>query len=89
MSQNHSIEIPEFYLLTIAVYGNMGDGELPDLMSTWARRLCKELSLDDELRKLQEERRLELRRRLQNVLGKDAVEEIETTIDQVTRKLTS
>ena len=39
----HSVNIPEWALLTIAVHGNMGDGELPDMMKFWARDECKRL----------------------------------------------
>lgn len=89
MGKKHPIEIPEWYLLTIAVHGNMGDGELPDLMATWARRICIELGLSDKLEKLREERRNELKSRLQNVLGDEFVEGVEAMIKEVTDKLVS
>lgn len=81
--------MPEYYLLTLAVHGNMGDGELPDLIKNWAKKQCAALGLGDELKRLQIERHTELKRRLRNALGDDLVDEIDTTINQVMHKLTS
>lgn len=89
MSNKHTITIPEFYLLTLAVHGNMGDGEIPDLMKRWARQECERLGLGAELRKLQEERRAELNRRLRNTLGDEFVDKIENTINKTMDKLAS
>lgn len=85
--KKHTIEIPEYYLLTIAVHGKMGDGELPDLMRTWASRLCRELGLEDELQKLQDERLQELKRRLQNTFGDEFVAKVEIVTKQTVQKL--
>jgi hypothetical protein len=85
--KKHKIEIPEYYLLTIAVYGKMGEGELPDLMATWARRLCAELGLENELRRLQDERYQELKRRLQNVFGDEFVAQVDVMTKETVRKL--
>lgn len=89
LSAEHTVTIPEFYLLTLAVHGNMGDGEIPDLMKNWAKRECERLNLGVELQKLQEQRRLELNQRLRNSLGDEFVDKIESTINQTITKLTS
>ena len=75
------VEIPVVYLLTIACYGNMGDGELPDLMRVWAERKCKELGYTEDLRKMREEKILTLKTRLTNVLGGELVGKLEEEID--------
>lgn len=87
MSKEHTVEIPEFYLLTIAVHGNMGDGELPDLMKAWAQEACKKLGLGDKLRGLQNERRDELERRLRNALGNELVDHTNAVINDTVKKL--
>lgn len=75
-----TVEIPTFYLLTIACYGSMGNGELPKLMQIWAQKLCRELNLSEELKKMQNERLEELRKRIVNVAGEDAMNKIEGEI---------
>jgi len=37
------IEIPVYYLLCVAVHGNMGTGELPELFKVWARTILNEI----------------------------------------------
>ena len=73
----HSVNIPEWALLTIAVHGNMGDGELPDMMKFWARDECKRLGLGEKLEELQEERFQEMRQRMTKVLGPEVIGKIE------------
>lgn len=85
---NHKISIPEWYLLTIAVHGNMGDGELPDLMKTWAEKECRRLGLADKVKELKSERLTELKRRLTNTLGADFVGDVEMMIEGTMKKLT-
>ena len=87
MSEEYMVRIPKFYLLTLAVHGNMGDGELPGLMRTWAERECQKLGLTKEMRQLQDSHLKELQVRLTNVLGKDMVEQINTTISEAIKKL--
>lgn len=84
---NVSIQIPKFYLLTIAAYGNMGDGELPDIMRKWAERSCLELGLGDQFRIMQQEKISEMRLRLKNVLGEEFVSEIDGMIGKIAEKL--
>jgi len=80
MSEKVRVEIPVTYLLIIACYGNMGDGELPDLMRNWAERKCKELGHAEDLRKMKEEKILTLKTRLTNVLGEKLVGKLEEEI---------
>lgn len=82
-----TIEVPEIFLLTVAVYGNMGDGELPDLMASWARKKCIELGLGGRLVELQEERREELESRLRKVMGEKFVNGLKNEIDMAIEKL--
>lgn len=89
MANKHLVEIPDIYLLTIAVHGNMGDGELPDLMRVWATRLCRELGLEKELHQMQDERHAELRKRLQNALGERFVSDVEGVVEATMRKVLS
>jgi len=81
------VEIPEFYLLTIAVYGNMGDGDLPDLMKIWAQKVCKEVGLHEEMIKMQNEKLREQEKRLRNILGDDMVNDIHNTIEDTIKKI--
>lgn len=72
-----TVSIPESFLLTIAVYGNMGDGDLPKLMQIWAENKCKDLGLASEMSSLRNERYEELKQRVSNVFGSDTAERIE------------
>ncbi len=83
MTKEMQVEIPTVYLLTIACYGNIGDGELPDLIQTWAERKCKELGLEKRLHKMREEKISNLRVRLRNTLGKELVDKLEEEISMV------
>jgi hypothetical protein len=75
-----TVKIPKSYLLTLAVYGNMGDGELPKLMQTWAQIRCRELGLDPELIALQKERLRSMEVNLRNVLGDGAIDSLSKQI---------
>ncbi|MEM8780563.1 MAG: hypothetical protein AAGF26_17205 [Cyanobacteria bacterium P01_G01_bin.49] len=63
------VDIPIEWLLILAVHGNMGDGEIPDIMKRWAKDLLIEFGYESEYTKRQEERLLALTNRLKNVLG--------------------
>ena len=79
MERNTDIQvvIPKQILLTLAVYGNMGDGELPKIMQVWAERECLRVGLSEEVRLAREERYLELKRRVRNVVGSDVIGKLE------------
>jgi uncharacterized protein (DUF3820 family) len=76
------VDIPENYLLIIAAHGNMGSGELPDFMKMWAQKICRENGLDSKLRELQIANAKELRSRISNTLGADAMERIDASISE-------
>jgi hypothetical protein len=83
-SKTHEVEIPELYLLILAVHGNMGDGEIPGLMKAWARGECERLELREELMRMQNERVRELRDRILKVEGgKELVAAVDKTIKDV------
>lgn len=82
MSNKIQVEMPDWFLLTIAVHGDMGSGDLSDLMQSWAREQCEKHGLGKRLRELQEENIAELRKRIANVLGRNAVEQLERDIDE-------
>lgn len=77
IAKQHQVEIPEIYLLILAVYGNMGDGQIPKFMQDWATRECLRLGLHDKLEKERQERYQELKQRVANVIGAQAIEQIE------------
>lgn len=87
MSEKHTVEIPEFYLLTIAAYGNMGDGDLPKIMQIWAQRECKRLGIESKMIDLQKEHLRELEKRIRNVVGNDAVDKLASDIGKVATAL--
>lgn len=82
------VEIPIEFLLTVAVWGNMGDGELPDLMCNWAQRLCKENGLSDQLAERRRKKTEALSKRLKNVLGNDLFDKMTGIIDETMGKIT-
>lgn len=78
-----TVEIPEAYLIILAVHGNMGDGEVPILMQDWAERQCKQLGLG---RKMEDEKikRYEIvRERATKILGPKMIEQIERTAEAI------
>ena len=82
-----TVEIPEYFLLTIAVHGKMGDGKLPDLMRTWAQNECRRLGLDGKLKELQDERLRDLEKRIRNVMGDDAIDDLADKIGKVAKAI--
>ena len=87
MDNKLTVEIPEYFLLTIAVHGNMGDGELPDLMRIWAQNECRRLGLDGKLKELQDERMRDLEKRIRNVMGDDAIDDLADKIGKVAKAI--
>jgi len=87
MVEKHSVDIPEGFLIQIAVYGKMGDGELSDYMRNWAVQECKRLGLMQKVITTQSRKIIELRNRLTKVAGLDAMGKIDEAIDTITSKL--
>jgi hypothetical protein len=81
------VEIPDSFLLTIAVYGNMGDGDLPDIMRIWAQKECRRLGLQEEMIKLQKYRLRELEIKIRNVMGDDAIDKLGNDIKKVAKAI--
>ena len=73
----HQVEVPEQFLVTLSVYGNMGDGDLPKVMQVWAERECARLGLADKVRVERESRYQELKRRVTNIMGSGTVDRLE------------
>ena len=87
MDNKLTIEIPEYFLLTIAVHGNMGDGELPALKRIWAQNECRRLGLDGKLKELQDERLRDSEKRIRNVMGDDAIDDLADKIGKVAKAI--
>lgn len=81
---NHKIEIPEMYLVHIAACGRMGSDELMDLMKHWAYSECIKLGLKDKVDAAQKDKIKQLRGRLSNVLGDDAIVKIDKALKDAT-----
>ena len=71
--------VPLSFLMQIATHGKMGTGELPSLMRTWSQRIIRENGYSTELKNAQDEKIIQLKESLTNVLGKDGVKKIYIT----------
>lgn len=83
----HNVEIPETYLIHIAVCGKMGTGELLDSMKFWARSQCNKLGLQKELEEAQINNIKKLQKGLENTIGKEKVKIINNAILETIQKL--
>lgn len=88
MSQ-HTVEIPEWALLTIATHGNMGSGEVPRMMQVWAEKECERLGLKEKLRKEREERYQDLKQRVSSLWGSDTVQKVEDATASLAKSILS
>lgn len=75
-----TIDIPVYYLIQFAVSGNMGTGNLPDLIKVWAQRILREKGYSDLLKEEQKQNLEKLRKSLSNVVGKENMEKIDNAI---------
>ncbi|MBC8460855.1 MAG: hypothetical protein H8D67_22945 [Deltaproteobacteria bacterium] len=82
-----TVEIPEQYLLQIAVAGNMGDGQLLKLMQVWAEKECVCHGLKQNMLNLMDKRLDEMRGRLENIIGNDVMTDIDIAITNIMEKL--
>lgn len=71
-----SVEISKNYLLTIATHGNMGSGELPDLMQHWAIKVLIDNGLGKELEEEQNKKLKQLFSNIKKVAGDDFAEQL-------------
>lgn len=83
----HKIEMPELYLIIIATYGKLGTGDTPRLMQLWAKQECKRLGLTDKLREMQRRNIIELRQQIKNTLGKETLDSLDKTMNDMINKL--
>lgn len=85
--KNHTVEIPELFLIQIAAAGKMGSGELSAGIRAWAQKECKKHNLEDKLKKQQLCILEQTKKNLENALGKEAMVNINSTIDTLTKHL--
>ena len=76
------VEMPVSYLVQIATHGNMGTGELSMFMKAWAERLCRQHGLHDLVVKELDKKIAKSRQNLENVLGKEIMDELDNHIDK-------
>ena len=81
------VEIPVHYLVQIATHGNMGTGELSMFMKSWAERLCRQHGLHDLVVKELDKKIAKSRQNLENVLGKEIMDELDDHIDKGLEKV--
>ena len=87
MSDKVTVEIPKIWLLTLAGHGNMGSGDIPKLMQTWAETVCRENGLEEQMLEAKAQHFKELRDRLSNTMGSDTLESIESRVGQMLSRL--
>lgn len=75
-----SVKIPVHFLIQIATYGDMGKGELPDLMKRFADRVLRDAGYMEELSKAIKEKMNDLRVGLRNVLGDEGMNKIDEAL---------
>lgn len=83
LRKQYVVAIPEYFLLILAVGGNMGDGEIPSLMQEWARKEVKRLGFINQYVQMQVEHAGDLGKRLEKTLGLDVAKDIEKEIKKV------
>lgn len=77
-----TVEMPVSYLVQVATHGNMGTGELSSFMQAWAKRMCRENGLHEEVIKSLDRKIKQARTNLENLLGKDIMDELDAHIDK-------
>ena len=82
-----TVEIPKHYLIQIATYGKMGTGELGSFMQAWAERECRANGLHEEVVKALDAKIRQSRKNLENLLGKDIMDEFDAHIDRGLKKV--
>lgn len=75
-----TIEVPVWYLIQVAVYGNMGTGELPKIMQNWAQKQLNEHGYDKVFKEEQNKRLKELLTSIHNVIGDEGIKIINNGI---------
>lgn len=75
-----TVDIPEVYLMQIAVYGKMGTGDLSDSIQVWAEKELIKAGLGDKFKEEQIKHLNQLHESLRNVLGDDIVSQMDSQI---------
>ena len=81
------VEMPVGYLVQIATHGDMGTGELSMFMKSWAVGLCREYGLHDMVVKELDKKMAQSRKNLENILGKEIMDELKNHIDKGLEKV--
>jgi hypothetical protein len=68
-----AIEVPVWYLIQLAVYGDMGTGKIPKTMQNWAQNQLNEHGYDKVFKEEQNKRLKELLTSIHNVIGDDGI----------------
>ena len=76
MKDNLMVKIPVEWLLTLAVHGNMGDGEIPDIMQRWAKNKLIEAGYQKEYSDRQREKIKEATQKIKNIIGDDKTSKV-------------
>lgn len=71
MDKTLTVKIPVEWLLILATQGNMGSGEIPDIMQRWAKDQLIQSRYQQEYSDRQKEVMQETLQRLKNVIGDD------------------
>lgn len=64
----------------------MGSGDVPRLMQKWAEDQCKDLGIEDKMLEMKAEYTSELRQRLTNTLGSDAMSKVDSLISKTLKQ---
>lgn len=86
IKKTHSVEIPEGWLVLLAAHGKMGSGDVPRLMQQWAGNQCRVLGIEDKMLEMKAEYTSELRQRLANTLGSDAMSKVDSLISKTLKQ---
>jgi hypothetical protein len=81
------VEMPVGYLVQIATHGKMGTGELSSFMHAWAERMCRKHGLHDMVVKELDRKIRQSKKNLENILGKDIMDELDAHIDKGLEKV--
>ena len=81
MARKITVEIPENYLLCIAILGNTGDGRLSKKIQIWAEKACNNAGLQDKVIALHIAKLKILRHKLAAIVGEKKVAPIDRGIN--------
>ena len=85
----YMVKIPETFLVHIAATGKMGSGELLELIRIWAQKECNRIGIEHKVKDAQMQNIKELRERLKNTIGQDLMDELDQSIKNTLKKLTT